>query len=82
MAWTLDSRLDTEACPASISGESGCPAGPECLAGQAGQLLAAAYQAVLDLELQEFNTVSVEEWDIIRPSPEDRAMQVISTHFD
>ena len=50
------------------------------MARQAGPLLAAAHQAVLEVELQEFNTVSVEEWEIIRPSPEERAMQVILCH--
>lgn len=57
--------------------EAECTTGLVCLSGELVAMLGKAMEATLLKELVIFNQISVEEWEIIRPSDTERAVTVI-----
>lgn len=55
-----------------------CPSGLLCLANEIADVLAEGIEKTLQEEMKTFLEVSFEEWDIVKPNEQERAMSVIS----
>jgi len=54
-----------------------CPNGLQCMLNSALNYVMNCYENVLLSELETFSQVTIEEWDIIKPTPQERAMAVV-----
>jgi len=54
-----------------------CPSGLECLSSEISDILAIGMEKTLIEELITFDEVSIEEWDIVKPTEQERAASVI-----
>eukprot|EP00092_Neocalanus_flemingeri_P000465 GFUD01000495.1.p1 GENE.GFUD01000495.1~~GFUD01000495.1.p1 ORF type:complete len:837 (+),score=225.49 GFUD01000495.1:88-2598(+) len=54
-----------------------CPSGMLCLANEMAEVIAEGFEKTLIEEMKTFSEISIEEWDIIKPSENERSMSVI-----
>ena len=54
-----------------------CPSGLECMVGSLVTYIGKCFEKVVQIELETFNQISIEEWDIVAPTPEERAIAII-----
>ena len=54
-----------------------CPTGIECVIKSTIDNMIQSFQNILENEFKIFDIVTIEEWDIIKPSPEERSMAIV-----